>query len=90
MIEAGRLARAIHLQAERVDLHTFRVSGGAQHHTVELRDGGCFCDCWDSRIHGDGCKHSLIVRLLGGDEEVVRALRQLIPAPRKAKERVAI
>ena len=83
MIEAGRLARAIHLDAVPVDINSYRVSGGAQDHTVEVRDGRCFCDCMDAQVHGDGCKHGLAVRLRGSDEEVIRALRQLVPAPRR-------
>ena len=79
MIEAGRLSRAVHLTAKRIDVDAYLVSGGSQDHTVEVRDGECFCDCFDAHIHGDGCKHSLLIRLLGGDEEVVLALREIIP-----------
>lgn len=46
------------------------------------RDGECSCDCFDAQLHGDNCKHSLLVRLLGGDEEVVRALREIVPKPK--------
>lgn len=54
-------------------------------HVVNIVDGRCECDCMDAQYNGDGCKHSLLVTLLGGDEEVVRALCQLIPAPRWPK-----
>ena len=83
MVERGRLRRAIHLDATPIDVDTYLVTGGHENHTVNIVDGGCFCDCFDFHIHGDGCKHSLIVRLLGGDEAVVRALREIVP--RKAK-----
>ena len=79
MIEPGRLTRAVHLTVNRIDVDSWLVSGGSQDHTVEVRDGECFCDCFDFHIHGDNCKHSLVVRLLGGDEEVVLALRQIVP-----------
>ncbi len=79
MIEPGRLSRAIHLDAVPIDVDSYLVTGGAENHTVNVRDGECFCDCFDFRLHGDGCKHSLLVRLLGGDEEVVLALREIIP-----------
>ncbi len=79
MIERGRLSRAIHLSATPIEVDPYLVSGGSQGHTVEVRDGECFCDCFDARLHGDGCKHSLLVRLLGGDEEVVKALREIVP-----------
>ena len=79
MVEPGRLRRAIHLTATPIDVDAYLVSGGSQDHTVEVRDGECFCDCYDAHIHGDGCKHSLLVRLLGGDEEVVLALREIVP-----------
>ena len=83
MIDPGRLRRAIHLDATPIDINAFLVSGGAENHTVNVVDGTCVCDCFDAHIHGDGCKHSLVVRLLGGEEEVVKALRRIVP--RKAK-----
>ena len=46
------------------------------------RDGECSCDCFDAQLHGDNCNHSLLVRLLGGDEEVVWALRKIVPKPK--------
>lgn len=36
MIEAGRLTRAIHLTAKRIDVDAYLVSGGSQDHTVEV------------------------------------------------------
>ncbi len=78
VVEPGRLRRAIYLNATPIDVDSYLVSGGSQDHTVEVRDGECFCDCFDARIHGDGCKHSLLVRLLGGDGAVVGALREIV------------
>ena len=91
-IEAGRLARAIHLDAVPIDIDSYMVSGGSQNHVVDVVNGELRCDCMDATVRGRGCKHELCVRLNAADGEVVRALRQLIPAPRKAKarERVAV
>ncbi len=88
MIEAGRLARAVHLEAVPIDVDSYRVSGGSQDHVVEIVDGRCYCDCVDAQVRGDGCKHNLIVRLLAGDKEVVKALRLSVPAPRRPKAKV--
>ena len=85
MIESGRLARAIHLEAEPIDADSWRVSGGAKDHRVEVEGGRCWCDCVDSQVRGDGCKHGLIVRLLAGDPKVVVALRQLVPKGKTCK-----
>ncbi len=83
MIDAGRLARAVHLTATPIDVNTWRVRGGIADHVVQIDGGRCYCDCVDAQVRGDGCKHSLLVRLLGGDREVVRGLRSLIPNPQR-------
>lgn len=38
-------------------------------------------NCPDHQIHGDACKHCLVVRLRERDPAVVKALTQLVPAP---------
>lgn len=81
MIDAGRLARAVHLTAKPIDVSAYRVRGGSRDHMVQVDGGRCYCDCMDAQVRGDGCKHSLLVRLLNGDPEVVKALRQLVPQP---------
>jgi len=81
VIDSARLARAIWLEGKLIDVDTYRVRGGAADHMVEVVGGRCYCDCIDAQVRGDGCKHSLLVRLLAGDKEVVRALRALVPAP---------
>ena len=91
MIEPGRLMRAIWLQAQPID-RGYLVSGGRDRHMVEVDGGRCFCNCPDAQARdGDSCKHALLVRLLNGDPEVAKALRQLVPEPRwpKAKRLVA-
>lgn len=81
MVDLGRLARAVHLDAERVGPGRWRVTGGASPHTVErLEGGGLICDCPDASF-GRACKHALAVRLCCGDLTVVRALRELVPPP---------
>ena len=80
-IDAGRLARAVYLTAKPIDVNTWRVRGGIADHMVEIVDGRCYCDCVDGQVRGPGCKHCLLVRLLGGDPEVVTALRLLVLPP---------
>ena len=87
-IDPTRLARAVHLDCERMTPDTFRVSGGSMDHLVAVAAGGAHCDCMDSSVRGPGCKHELAVRLHAGDSEVVLALRKLI-APPKRLRRVA-
>ena len=89
-IDTGRLQRAIRLEAKPTGTDTYRVRGGAATHVVEIDDGGYVrCDCIDAQVRGDTCKHSLLVRLLSGDKEVVEALREPVPAPdnRSARRR---
>ena len=90
MIDAGRLARAIWLKIQPVS-DGYLVSGGADDHIVEIDGGYVRCDCIDAQRNGHGCKHSLAVRLHGGDPEVAKALRALVPAPagRSAQRRVS-
>lgn len=81
VIDPTRLARAIHLDCKRMNPSSFRVSGGEADHIVEVANGRVVCDCYDAQYHGDGCKHSLIVRLIAGDQSVVKALRKLVAPP---------
>ena len=81
MIDSSQLARAVHLTAKPIDVNTWRVRGGIADHMIEVVDGRCYCDCMDAQVRGPGCKHALLVRLLGGDPDVVKALRELIAAP---------
>ena len=45
-IELGRLSRAIHLTAKRIDVDAYLVSGGSQDHTANVVDGRCEGDCF--------------------------------------------
>ena len=84
VIDPERLARACWLDCQRVAPDRYLISGGRDDHVVVVQDGRAWCDCVDSQWKGDGCKHSLIVRLCEGDVEVVKALRQLVPAPARS------
>lgn len=90
-VDSLRLARAIWLTAKPIDVNTWRVRGGTADHMVEVVDGRCYCDCVDAQVRGPGCKHCLLVRLLGGDPAVVLALRALVPPPEgRSTERVRV
>lgn len=85
-IDPTRLARAVHLDYRRLDGNRYLVRGGSQDHIVDVVNGAVRCDCYDARYRsGDGCKHSLLMRLVAGDAEVVKALRQLIAPPRRLR-----
>lgn len=84
-IDPVRLARAIHLDYRQIHDTRYLVSGGSQDHIVDVVDGTVRCDCYDAQYRGDGCKHSLIVRLIAGDQSAVKALRQLVAPPRRLR-----
>ncbi len=81
-IDAARLQRAIWLEVQPVGPDGFLVSGGKDDHLVEVDGGRVTCHCLDSQRAGDGCKHSLALRLRAGDGKVIDALRQLVPNPK--------
>ena len=85
-IDAGRLQRAIWLKIQPIS-GGYLVSGGASGHVVEVDGGRVTCHCPDAERMGDGCKHSLALRLRAGDGEVIDALRLLIPNPRHFPEK---
>ena len=80
VIDEGRLARAVHLDATRVGSghRCYQVTGGARTHVVDLDDG--LCDCEDHLWRNMTCKHILVCQLREGDGEVIAALRELVPA----------
>lgn len=77
-----RLARAVHLDAQRTG-GGWCVSGGAALHLVS--DDLTACDCADFVIRGGVCKHQLAARLASGDAETLRELRALIAIPRQRR-----
>jgi hypothetical protein len=88
MIDARRLARAVHLDCEPLPDGRWTVSGGALMHFVRETRRGLVCDCVDAGL-GRECKHVIRVRFALGDAEVLRALRQLIPVPKQRRARQA-
>ena len=81
-IDARRLQKAIWLEVQPVAPGQYLVSGGKDDHLVEVDGGRVTCLCLDSQRAGDGCKHSLALRLRAGDGEVIDALRRLVPNPK--------
>lgn len=79
-----RLGRAIHLDVTGMGPGLYRVSGGAEPHTVQKQPEGWSCDCADAAYGCGWCKHVLAVGLANGDRKVRRALRLLIPQPERA------
>ena len=78
-IDARRLARAVWLEAEKLGPGRYRVSGGSEPHDVNLgTQEGQQCNCPDYLWRGNLCKHVLLVKLLEGDADVVRALRKAV------------
>ena len=82
-IDLVRLCKAVHLEVQPVAPDRYLITGGRDDHVVVIRDGRVICDCLDSQFTGDNCKHSLATRLHSGDPVVVKALRQLVPNPRR-------
>lgn len=79
-IELRRLARAIHLDVQRVGDGLYRVSGGEQEHLVDLR-ATQECDCEDRAYRGAVCAHLLACMLAEGDRDCLRSLRYWVPRP---------
>lgn len=83
----SRVARALHLDAQRLDARRWRVTGGAGEHVVDVVRGRC--DCPDCLLRGRICKHILRARMAQGDAETLAVLRELVPVPRRTGRRVA-
>jgi hypothetical protein len=81
----ARVARAIHLDVERLDAERWLVRGGASTHVVDAHRGRC--DCPDCRIRGRVCKHLLRVHLAQGDADTLALLRAVVPMPRRGRSR---
>ena len=87
-MDTTRLTRAVFLEAHRVGPGRWIVTGGAEPHVVTMAEGGAFaCDCRDHAVHGGvvGCKHTLRVRLARADTDVLEALREVVPMPKRAR-----
>ena len=79
-ISLDRLARAVHLNVERLTDHRYRVSGGEREHLVSL-DEALECDCENRAYRGVACAHLLACMLAEGDRDCLRSLRYWVPRP---------
>jgi len=80
-IELHRLARAVHLDVERLSDHRYRVTGGEQPHVVDLRRAR-ECDCEDATYQREyACQHLTATMLYEGDRDAIRTLRYWVPRP---------
>ena len=80
-IHLERLARAIHLDVERLSDHRYRVTGGARPHVVDL-GASQECDCEDATFQrAYACQHLTATMLAEGDRDCLRTLRYWVPRP---------
>ena len=86
-MDLARLARAVHLSAERRPDGTWLVSGGAAPHVVNPDAG--ICDCADFACRGGPCKHLARVQLALGDPGTVSALGAVVPMPKRARRKAS-
>lgn len=78
----ARLARAVHLDCERIGNGAWQVTGGANAHVVG--EDASSCDCFDHAQRSATCKHMLAVRLRLGDADTLAALRLLVAPPARS------
>ncbi len=84
-VDRTRLARAVHLEAERLPDGRWRITGGSAPHIVDLTADTC--DCPDHAMRRGVCKHLARARLAEGDADTLRALGELLPAPKRERTR---
>lgn len=76
-IDPYRLARSAELSVVNFEGDRFLVRGGREDHVIIGHGDDYCCDCMDFQKKGGHCKHILCVRRALGDENVVKAFRQL-------------
>lgn len=86
--ELGRVEHALLLQAHPIGRRRFEVTGGAEHHFVDLSPAAaCPCDCGDFIWRGGHrpgpCKHMLRCMLAEGDPMVLLAVATLVSGMRE-------
>jgi len=81
--DRGRRARAVHLDAVRLEDGNWRVTGGSAPHTVN--SVATTCDCVDFQVRGCVCKHRVRVLIAEGDAAVWTALRDLVSVPTRTR-----
>jgi hypothetical protein len=83
------MARAVQLDAVRLEDNSWLVTGGALPHVLSA--DGRECGCLDFQLHnrGDGyrCKHLVRVGLIEGRAEDWAALRELVAKPKRASRK---
>ena len=78
-VDLDRLERSLELQALRVGIGRYKVSGGAQDHWVDLFTASVpRCDCGDHVWRDRVCKHILAALLREGNERVLTTLPTLL------------
>jgi len=88
MIEKARLARALYLTARRTASGRYTVTGGMAPHEVTVDGERLTCGCADASLRaGVECKHALAVLLRRGNLDVLAALRELVPMPKRRRPR---
>lgn len=78
-VDLDRLERSLELEAARVGIGRYKVSGGTQDHWVDLFTSSVpRCDCGDHLWRERVCKHILAALLREGNERVLRLLPSLL------------
>jgi hypothetical protein len=77
------LARAVGLDARRLERGRYEITGGSAPHVVDIRERSC--DCTDFAVHGGACKHLLRALMAVGDPFTLSALRSLVPEPKRGR-----
>lgn len=75
-IDPYRFGRSLELRVENTDQSRYQVTGGAEPHEVYSQNGTYSCDCKDHAA-GNLCKHTLAVRLLDKDPQLLQLQEQL-------------
>ena len=80
-LESTGLARAVHLDVERLADHRYRVTGGSRPHEVDLTRSP-ECGCEDATFQkAYACQHLTACMLYEGDRDAIRTLRVWVPRP---------
>ena len=82
-----RLARAVHLDAERLADGSWRVTGGTAPHIVSA--DGSECACADFAMRRAVCKHRARVLLALGDATTLAQLGAVVPMPTRQRRSAA-
>ncbi|MFL5481607.1 MAG: SWIM zinc finger family protein [Gemmatimonadaceae bacterium] len=89
-IDFSRLERSLALKGNRVGEGIYHFSGGAQDHWVDLYNAHHpRCDCGDHLWRERICKHILAALIREGNENVVRALGDVVERLRTTREAAA-